>query len=183
MNKPLCFMMLVCILVFAQAGVSQAQIQKSTVDKSAIAKGEKIFKEKQCASCHTTAPTAQMKAPDLTTVYTALDTTFIKVHLRFQQETAMPPITLSLKQIEDLSRYVSHLHAKKFQKVRDEQADGKCPVCGALLKINDAAKDGLQSRYNDRLYYFECKSCKDAFDKNPSWHVLRWQEPTSVINK
>lgn len=181
MNLHPRFLMLLCVLTVAPVGLSQAQTRKSTTEKSALAKGEKIFKDKSCASCHTTAPTAMMKAPDLTTVFTALDTTFIKVHLRFQEETAMPSIALGPKQIEDLSRYISNLHAKKFQKVRDEQADGKCPVCGALLKISDAAKDGLQSRHNDRLYYFECQSCRVAFDKNPSWHLLRWQDPTSVL--
>jgi mono/diheme cytochrome c family protein len=175
------FMMAACFLFLAND--ANAQPRKPVVDKSPLVRGEKIFKEKECGSCHTSEPGAKMPAPDLTTVFTAIDTTFIKVHLRFQQETAMPPIALTAKQTEDVARYISHLHAERFQKVKDKQADGKCPVCGALLKINEAASDSLQSRYNDRLYYFECKSCKEAFDKNPGWHVLRWQEPTSVIKR
>ena len=175
------FTTLACFLALAHVG--WAQTRKPAVVKSAFDAGEKIFKEKECASCHTTSTAAKMKAPDLTTVFTAFDTTFIKVHLRFQQETAMPPIHLSAKQTDEVARYVSHLHAEKFQKVKDKQADGKCPVCGALLKISDSVKDSLPSRYRERLYYFECKSCKEAFDKNPEWHLLRWQDPTSVIKK
>lgn len=181
MRKLACFIALACIFMLAQDGAAQSR--KKSADLTPLERGEKIFKEKLCASCHTTSPSAKMKSPDLTTVYTAFDTTFIKVHLRFQQETAMPPIELNPKQTEDLARYISHLHAEKNQKVKDNQADGKCPVCGALLKISDANTDSLLTRYNERLYYFECKSCKEAFDKNPSWHLLRWQAPTSVIDK
>jgi mono/diheme cytochrome c family protein len=175
------FLMLACIIMLAQDGA--AQPRKRSVNLTPLQRGEKIFKEKQCGSCHTTSPSAKMKSPDLTTVFTAVDTTFIKVHLRFQQETAMPAIDLTAKQIDDLARYVSHLHAEKFQKVNAKEADGKCPVCGALLKTSAVTAESLVSRYNDRLYYFECKSCKEAFDKNSSWHVLRWQDPTSVIEK
>lgn len=170
-----------CMLMLSQD--AQAQKSKRSGDLSALERGEKIYKEKQCAVCHTESPTAKMKSPDLTTVYTAFDTTFIKVHLRFVQETAMPPIDLSTKQTDDLALYVSHLHAQKYQKVRDQDADAKCPVCGALLKASDSAKENLVTRYNDRLYYFECTSCKDAFDKNPGWHILRWQDRSSVIEK
>lgn len=183
MNRYFSFMMVACVLVIEAVGGAPAQTRQPAIDKSSIAKGEKIFKDKRCANCHTTLPSAAMKAPDLVSVFTALDTTFVKVHLRFQEETAMPPVTLSMKQIEDLSRYISHLHAQKFQKVKEQQADGKCPVCGALLKKSYAAKENLQSRYRDRLYYFECQSCREAFDKNPSWHVLRWQEPTLLPEK
>jgi mono/diheme cytochrome c family protein len=176
------FITVLCLLALVSIGEAQTR-KKSSADQSPLAAGEKIFKEKQCGTCHISSSTATMKAPDLTSVFTAFDTTFVKVHLRFQEETAMPPISLNAKQTEEVARYVSHLHAEKFQKVKDKQADGKCPVCGALLKISDSAKDGLLSRYNERLYYFECKSCKEAFDKNPAWHLLRWQDPTSVINK
>jgi len=172
------FIMLACIFMLAQDGATQPR--KKSANLTPLQRGEKIFKEKLCASCHTTSSIAKMQAPDLTSVYTAFDTTFIKVHLRFQQETAMPPIDLNPKQIDDVARYVSHLHAEKHQKVADKQADGKCPVCGALLKVSDSTTENLLTRYNERLYYFECKSCKEAFDKNPGWHLLRWQDPTSV---
>jgi len=182
MNTRRGFMMVVGILFLAWLGAGESQAQrKKEVAAKMFAAGEKIYKEKNCAGCHTSSTTAQMKAPELATVYTALDTTFIKVHLRFQQETAMPPIYLNAKQVDDLSRYVSHLHAEKFQKVRDKDADAVCSVCSARLKMSEALSDGLQTRYNDRLYYFECKLCKEAFDKNPAWHILRWQDPNPVM--
>ncbi len=182
MRKFVCFITLACIFVLAQNGDAQSRKKKS-VEPTSIERGEKIFVEKKCGGCHFPKAGQPMTAPDLTTVYTAFDTTFIKVHLRFVQETSMPPIDLSARQTEDVAQYVSHLHAEKYQKVKDNQADGKCPVCGAFLKISDVTAENLMTRYNDRLYYFECKSCKDAFDKNPSWHLLRWQDPTSVIVK
>lgn len=176
------FIMLACIFILAQNGEAQSRKKKSA-DLTPTERGENIFAEKKCGSCHFVSADQTMTAPDLTTVYTAFDTMFIKVHLRFQQETAMPPIKLSQKETEDLADYISHLHAENHQKVKDKQADGKCPVCKALLKISDSTAEKLVTRYNERLYYFECKSCKEAFDKNPSWHLLRWQDPTSVIEK
>lgn len=52
-----------------------------------------------------------------------------------------------------------------------------CPVMGT--KIPDVRKAAGKSVYNGKIYYFCCKGCKPAFDKNPTDYV-KPPTPTTV---
>lgn len=42
------------------------------------------------------------------------------------------------------------------------------PVCGMyLVKIDDA----LKVKYKGKIYYFCCKCCKEAFEKEPERYI------------
>ncbi|MCS7139615.1 MAG: YHS domain-containing protein [Candidatus Nezhaarchaeota archaeon] len=44
----------------------------------------------------------------------------------------------------------------------------KDPVCGMDV---DERKSKFKSEYRGKTYYFCCKPCKDAFDRNPSKYL------------
>ena len=44
-----------------------------------------------------------------------------------------------------------------------------CPVMGT--KIPDVTKAAGKSVYKGKTYYFCCKGCKPAFDKNPAKYI------------
>lgn len=44
------------------------------------------------------------------------------------------------------------------------------PVCGMyLLEVNNE----LKSNFEGQVYYFCCRSCKEAFDKNPLLYLYK----------
>lgn len=40
----------------------------------------------------------------------------------------------------------------------------KDPVCGMMV---DEKKAGFKTQHKGRMFYFCCKACKQAFDKDP----------------
>jgi YHS domain-containing protein/mono/diheme cytochrome c family protein len=137
-----------------------------------IALGEKIFAEKECGKCHMAKvkeTELAKKAPDLTSVFLAMDTLFVKTHLQFTELTAMPPIELSRHEISALTQYVGSLHGKANMDPSLENPDGVCPICGAPVKFSEAEANHLKVTFQGKDYYFECPDCKIVFEKDPVW--------------
>jgi mono/diheme cytochrome c family protein/YHS domain-containing protein len=146
----------------------------SSTRQEEITLGEKIFTEKECGKCHTTAESTvkpEMKAPDLASAFLANDTTFVKAHLQFIELSNMPPLDLTPDEIKALAKYVAHLHAKTKTDPNLKNPDGRCPVCGAPLKLANAKAEDLQSTYADKTYYFDCADCKRLFERDASWYA------------
>ncbi len=146
----------------------------SSARQEEISLGEKLFIQKDCGKCHTTAEsTAQpkMKAPDLTSAFLANDTAFVKAHLQLVELSNMPPLDLTPSDIKALAKYVAHLHAKSKTDPNLKNPDGKCPVCGALLQVAQAKTGDLQVTYADKTYSFDCADCKHMFEKDTNWYV------------
>ncbi|MGH7596669.1 MAG: c-type cytochrome [bacterium] len=149
------------------ASVSSARQEEITL-------GEKIFAEKECGKCHTTAASTtkpEMQAPDLTSAFLANDTTFVKAHLKFIELSNMPPLDLTQNEIKALAKYVAHLHAKTNTDPNLKNPDGVCPVCGALLKISKAQADDLQATHEGEIFYFDCADCERLFERDASWYA------------
>ncbi|MDZ7363259.1 MAG: hypothetical protein ONB46_21450 [candidate division KSB1 bacterium] len=137
-----------------------------------IAFGEKIFAEKACGKCHGSAAEPaplERKAPDLTSVFLAMDTLLVKTHLQFTELSQMPPIELSRQEISALTQYVATLHGKANTNPNLDEADGVCPICGAPVKFSEAEANHLKVTYQNKDYYFECPDCKIVFDRDPAW--------------
>jgi YHS domain-containing protein len=138
-----------------------------------IALGEKVFQEKECGKCHPTTSgvvDTTKKAPDLSSVFLAMDTLFVKKHLQFTELSAMPPIPLTPHEINALTQYIGVLHAQAHANPDLQNPDGICPICGAPLKIADAEANHLAVTYQGSKFYFECPDCKVVFERDPAWH-------------
>jgi mono/diheme cytochrome c family protein/YHS domain-containing protein len=161
-------------MIFAAGCVEKNAPISGALEKQ-IALGEKVFAQKECGKCHVGAglpgqgalQQPEMKAPDLTSVFLAIDTVFIKAHLRFIELSQMPPIDLTQQEIDALAKYVASLHAKAKTDPKLQNPDGVCPVCGAPLKMAGA----LQTEYQGKSYYFECEDCKRLFERDAGWYA------------
>ena len=157
-------------------GCSETPQRQAADRQQQIALGEKVFQEKKCGKCHSitgleveTAKVEglEVRPPDLSSVFLAIDTLFIKRHLQFTELTAMPPITMTRPEINAMAQYVASLHAKANADPNLSDADGSCPVCGARLQTSEAAV----AVYEGKEYYFECPDCKVVFERDPAWHT------------
>lgn len=156
------------------AGCHKTAGPEMSARQKEIARGEKIFAEKQCSKCHVDAAglaKAEMPGPELTSVFLAVDTVFIKAHLQFIELSEMPALDLTPEEIGALTQYVASMHVKAKADPQLKHPDGVCPVCGAPLKIADAAAQGLQSHYEGKMYSFECADCKRMFERDAGWYV------------
>ncbi len=165
--------MLISFAVLAMACSETPQPQSENRQKQS-ALGEKIFQEKECGKCHSITGTetdiAQVEGlevppPDLSSVFLAIDTLFIKKHLHFTELTAMPPIEMTRQEISAVSQYIASLHAKANTDPNLTDADGNCQVCGAPLKTSEASV----ATYNNEEFYFECPDCQVVFERDPTW--------------
>jgi mono/diheme cytochrome c family protein/YHS domain-containing protein len=159
-------------IMIVAAGCYEKKMTPAGARQKEIALGEKIFAEKQCGKCHSaSAAMAEMKGPDLTSVFLAVDTVFVKAHLQFIELSAMPPLDLKPQEIAALTQYVATLHAKAKVDPRLKHPDGACPVCGAALKQAEAMANGWQTDYQGKSYYFECSDCKRMFERDARWYA------------
>lgn len=142
--------------------------------------GKDIFAGKDCGKCHSvgemTAAYDTTKLIDLSNPIIANDSLFVRTHLVFVQESKMPPIDLSQKEIRLLGHYIAELHAATHRTVADKKANRNCPVCYAPVSREDAIKQKLFVSYLNKTYYFECCQCKETFQKAPEAFLLFWQE-------
>jgi YHS domain-containing protein/mono/diheme cytochrome c family protein len=136
-----------------------------------IAFGEQVFQAKRCGDCHQTGEMEdEEKAPNLSSVFLAMDTLYVKAHLQFAEVSAMAPIPLTPHEIGTVTQYIASLHAKANTPANLKNADGRCPVCGAPLLTAESIANHLQSSYKNTTYYFECPDCKIVFERDPAWH-------------
>jgi mono/diheme cytochrome c family protein len=146
----------------------------SSARQEEISLGEKLFVQKDCGKCHTTAESTappEMKAPDLTSAFLANDTTFVKAHLHLIELSNMPPLDLTESEIQALAKYVAHLHAKSKTDPNLKNSDGKCPVCGAALQVAQAKAAALQTTLAGKTHSFDCIDCKRMFERDSHWYV------------
>ncbi len=163
-----------CGMILLALACSKGPSPESAATQQEITLGEKIFVEKECGKCHTTDDQSvekEMKAPDLASVFLAVDTVFVKSHLKFIELSQMPSINLTPDEIGALTRYVASLHAKANAASVLKNPDGKCSVCGASLNADQAKAAQLQVSHGDKAYYFECPDCKRMFEMNPAWYA------------
>jgi mono/diheme cytochrome c family protein/YHS domain-containing protein len=173
-NSSLILFGAACGIILLAIACGKRSGPESGAPQKEMTLGEKIFAEKECGKCHTTGDQTvekEMKAPDLASVFLAVDTVFVKSHLRFIELSQMPSINLTPEEIDALTHYVASLHAKAKTDPNLEKPDGRCPVCGALLKIEQAKTAQLQASHADKVYNFECADCKRMFEMNPDWYA------------
>ena len=157
--------------IWAVAVSCQSTAELSDNTQMQIAFGEKVFQEKQCGKCHQIGNNGHAEqVPNLSSVFLAMDTLFVKAHLQFTEVSAMAPIAMTPHEISAVTQYIASLHAKANTPPDLQNPDGRCPICGAPLKKSEAAANHLESTYNDKLYYFECPDCKVVFQRDPAWH-------------
>jgi YHS domain-containing protein/mono/diheme cytochrome c family protein len=163
-----------CAMILTAAACRKGSSPESVALRAKATLGEKIFVEKECGKCHIggdSAATPEMSAPDLTSVFLASDTVFVKAHLRFSELSKMPPITLTPEEIGALTQYIASLHARAKGDSHLRNPDGLCPVCGASLKVDQARAGQLEASHDGKAYYFECADCKRVFEMNADWYV------------
>jgi mono/diheme cytochrome c family protein/YHS domain-containing protein len=173
-NSPLLVFTTACLMILLAFACRKGPSPEAAALQQEMTLGEKIFVEKECGKCHTAGDQSvvkEMQAPDLASVFLAVDTVFVKSHLKFIELSQMPAINLTPDEIGALTRYVTSLHAKANTAPDLKNPDGKCSVCGAPLKIESAKAAQLQASQGDKTYYFECPDCKRMFEMNPAWYA------------
>ncbi len=131
--------------------------------------GKAVFEARRCGKCHYLGDEAvASEAPSLLDPFLANDSLFVETHLRFVQQTKMPPVELTPREIKAVSHYVAELHRARYPSVPPEQADALCPVCYAPVSSRLARKQRLVVRYLDEPFFFECDTCLETFKKAPT---------------
>lgn len=149
-------------------------IDTSTLSETAL-KGKKIFDGKNCKKCHTLGKSMmtvvkqgkEVIIPDLTNPFIASDSSYVKTHLQYLEETDMPIIRLNNEEIDLVSRFVAELHKATHGQEFLDAADQVCPICKANIFSTAAKEAGLWFTYLDEMYYFECEACKKLFSEQP----------------
>ncbi len=150
------------------AGCIQSKQRESENFSELALQGKQIFEAKDCSKCHYIGDEkVESEAPDLTDPFIANDSLFIQTHLKYVQETKMPPLELSSKEIHLLSFYVAELHRAKYPTVNASEADARCAVCFAPVSIAQAKATKLTGTFLGDKYYFECEDCLQLFRKYP----------------
>lgn len=160
------------LLIGLLGGCSRTDSPDLNAIQQQVAKGEQLFQEKECGKCHfdeTGQAMAEKPAPDLTSVFLAMDTAFVKTHLQFTELTDMPKIDLSPDEIMSLTQYVGALHSKAHANADLDHPDAICPICGADVQKSDAEANLLKVSFEGKDYYFECPDCKIVFERDPTW--------------
>jgi mono/diheme cytochrome c family protein/YHS domain-containing protein len=159
-------------LVLAMSWGCKKRIEPIPVDlQRQIAAGESVFYRHDCGKCHQVdGYSNEHKGPDLTSVFLAMDTVFIKAHLQFTEISAMPQIPLTPHQISAVTQYIASLHAQKNTPANLLNPDTRCPVCGAEVESAGARTNSLEVSHKGKFYHFECPDCKAIFLRDPDWH-------------
>ena len=159
-------------LLLATAWGCRKEIAPIPMDlQKQVVSGERIFARYDCGKCHQLmGHNTEHRAPDLTSVFLAMDTVFVKAHLQFTAISAMPSLPLTPHEISAVTQYIASLHAEKNTPANLAHPDTRCPVCGAAVERANAVKNSLEAAYRNRFYYFECPDCKALFLRDPDWH-------------
>ncbi|MCG8604377.1 cytochrome c [bacterium] len=161
--------------LFATCDNSKSSRSERLVDLAA--KGKNVFEKNDCGKCHYLGDeVVDAKAPDLTSPFLASDSLFVQAHLKFVEESQMPPISLDDGEIRALSYYISALHSAKHRTISPDKGDHFCPVCFAPVSQAQALNDKLYVKFLDNHYYFECAECLEAFKKAPEAFLDVWRQ-------
>jgi mono/diheme cytochrome c family protein/YHS domain-containing protein len=159
-------------LMMAAAWGCQKKVEPIPADlQRQITAGESVFYRKDCGKCHQVNGYGnEHKGADLTSVFLAMDTVFVKAHLQFTEVSAMPPIPLTPYEISAVTQYIASLHARMNTPANLRNPDARCPVCGAEVESARAVANSLQATHQGKFYHFECPDCKAIFLRDPTWH-------------
>lgn len=160
---------------------SQLEIDDTKLSANAL-NGKKIFENENCAKCHSLGKEVitvvhqrkEVIVPNLSDPFIAKEKSFVQAHFKLIEESDMPHVELTQEEIDLVSQFVAELHAAANATVSADQADTKCPVCGAPVLMESANQNEFWISYLDSTYYFECEACKETFNKAPeafrTWH-------------
>lgn len=131
-------------------------------------KGKDVFETHRCNECHYVGDEEVLaEAPDLTDPFLANDSSFVLAHLKFVEESKMPPIDVTQEEMRQVSYYIAELHAAKHSATSEAEADARCPVCYVPVSKAQAEEENLVANFRDTKYYFECRDCLNAFESAP----------------
>jgi len=131
-------------------------------------KGKNVFETHRCNECHYVGDEEVLAdAPDLTDPFLANDSSFVQAHLKFVEESKMPPIEMTEEEMRQVSYYIAELHAAKHSATSEVEADARCPVCYAPVSTSQAEEENLVANFRDTRYHFECRDCLVAFKSAP----------------
>lgn len=174
-SLPVILILLIFLLpnTACQKPATEKKDVKAVLSENAL-QGKLIFEKNKCSRCHIKGEDhmqviegREVLVPDLTNPFIAGDSLFVRAHLRFVEETDMPPIKLTDKEIQLVSTYVAELHASLQPAIPASEADAVCPVCGALVSSRQAKEKDNWFEYLGMTYFFECSACKDVFIRAP----------------
>lgn len=166
--------LLFCLMLILALACGQSKVPQSEPFSQMALRGKQVFEENECGKCHYIGEgevAAEMEAPDLTHAFLANDSMFVQAHLKFVEKSNMPPISLTEKEIHQVSRYIGELHAAKYPTVSLDKADAMCPVCYAPVSIAQAKQNNLEVNFRDNKYYFECEDCLQTFRAAPEAYI------------
>lgn len=156
---------LAVVAIMACSGADTSPTQQFS--KIAV-KGKQVFDARQCNQCHYVGDEeVQANAPDLTDPFLANDSSFVEAHLKFVEESKMPPVDLTEEEMRQVSYYIAELHAAKNSTITEGEADARCAVCYAPVSKDQAHEEKLVADFRDTKYYFECHDCLNAFKRAP----------------
>lgn len=131
-------------------------------------KGKKVFETHRCNECHYVGDEEVLaEAPDLTDPFLANDSSFVQAHLKFVEDSKMPPIEMTEEEMRQVSYYIAELHAAKHSAMAEDEADARCPICYAPVSKTQAEEKNLVANFRETKYYFECRDCLVAFQSAP----------------
>jgi YHS domain-containing protein/mono/diheme cytochrome c family protein len=170
------YLVLISLMTVLLIGCSGTSEKDASQFSEMALQGKKVFESKNCGECHSVGePRADAQAPDLSNAFIANDSMFVQAHLKFVDNTKMPPIRLTDKDITLLSHYIAELHRAAHPTIPEEEADTHCPVCYAPVSIEKATTEKLFVSYLGEKYYFECHDCMEAFEKAPEAFIVLWR--------
>ncbi len=158
--------------VIAAMGCGQSRKAEQQQQAELALRGKQMFEQHGCNKCHYVGDEqVSAEGPDLTRPLLANDSSFVRAHLTFVEQSKMPPITLSDEEIRLVGRYIAGLHAAKQPPVPPGDADAECAVCYAPVSKKTAAANKLVGKVRGQSYYFECDECRDAFMRAPEAYI------------
>ena len=166
--RTLMFVLLSLVLIACQKARQREEVALSPLARQ----GKEVFEAKECGKCHYVGDeVVSNEAPSLLDPFLANDSLFVATHLRFVEQTKMPPVELTPEEIHAVSRYVAELHRAHYRSALNEDADTVCPVCYAPVNSEKARSVDLWFQYLGQTYYFECQKCLATFKEAPTAFV------------
>lgn len=190
MSTRVAFSVLFCVGLMAALIACGETDRKVKVDASKLSEearlGYELFKEKDCARCHSLGERRvtriengeEVEVPDLTNPFISDDSLYTLAHFKSIDQSQMPLVELNHDELRQVTRFIAELHAATNATVTADQADTRCPVCGAPVLITEATDKGLWISYLGDTYYFECDACKETFAVAPEVYRNRMEDET-----
>ena len=148
--------------------------------------GKQVFEKHNCGGCHNiTGSLSDSLAPDLTDPIIANDSLFVQTHLKFVQESKMPPQNLTPKEIRLVSYYIAGLYSSTLPPIPKKEVDAYDAVCFAPVSKEKAKSANLYVRYLGTEYYFASQRTMDTFKEAPEAYAMlykKYQQDKKELN-